>query len=61
MTEEESRYLLMENRSLFLHLLAENSTVKFRMQLNERPNYVYMRCSNEYGVSFCLTLLLMFL
>jgi len=50
-TQKEERRLFSENRALLLRLLQENNTVEFGKLLNERPNYIHMRCCDEYGVS----------
>jgi len=57
MAEDETRRLLLETLSLFNCLLEENDAVEFQEALNEHRDYIHLRCSNKYGVSFCLSLL----
>jgi len=54
MTEMGEMHLLNENRILFLELLAENNVVKFQELLNKHPDYIYMQCIADGGVSYRL-------
>jgi len=59
-TYEEKLNLLKKNRAMLLRLLEENNAVEFQDLLIEHPNYIHKRCSNKFGVSYGLTLLLFY-
>ena len=44
--------LLKGNRVSLLRLLEQNNAVELQKLLIENPDYMEMRCSDEYSVSF---------